>query len=546
MRSVLLAFTVACTVMLPALAIPSQNDTSEPRIHRLSNGKVEAEVSLSPHPRILSYNEPGMESQLLPAPAGEHAGLRLIAIELLDGRQRNFAFSSPARLVEGNETMVLLETEAGEGEDTVGLRLHLILEDGTARLKASCTISNKGTKTRTLAPWAIASLTPKGWMVTNVTRGIENDGWEHARITGYWGSSLADPCLRPGTDALAIDFSRWNGTSALKYGTRTNAGWLAAIRPDLARMLFVTIPYSSNDVYPDEDCNATLWAGDRRGELEWLGPWQQVPAGESLNWEFTWELREAPADTTLAADDYVKYIRAASRYADPSLNASMTSSDVWVLDARGPLTRDSFHKVTEWFSPDGKTSTAVAPLWYNAPRLSPEGGALVWTRDTLVEARSDSLPPWDPRGRSWVAIFRPSERAVKAPTLLLQEGGIESGFALFLAGGHLEAALWSDGTGEPKIARVKTRIEPDQNLAARAVWDPEKNEFRLYVGKVNLQPGDGATLLRTHLPDGLKPSPKSWVGIGRNASLPPQVAPEKPSLFEGSIRRIQIGPKDAE
>jgi hypothetical protein len=110
MRSVLLAFTVACTVMLPALAIPSQNDTSEPRIHRLSNGKVEAEVSLSPHPRILSYNEPGMESQLLPAPAGEHAGLRLIAIELLDGRQRNFAFSSPARLVEGNEPMVLLET----------------------------------------------------------------------------------------------------------------------------------------------------------------------------------------------------------------------------------------------------------------------------------------------------------------------------------------------------------------------------------------------------------------------------------------------------
>lgn len=509
--SPLKAFAALCLLVPPAHA-------EFPAAATIRNEKASLEVSLSPEPRIVSYQLTGQPSLLLDDPGYERTGIRFFALEEKEGRQAGYVFGGRARWIEQSADAGVFESFLGDRD--LKLTVSLKLVPGTTRVTAQCTLANTADTTRRLALWGIASVPPKGWILTTISRGIENGAWTVGRLSKFFMSDSNDPVLKMGRDALAFDLSQWHREGSPKYGTRSNEAWIAVARPDLATLLLFLLPYQSSDKYPDDDCNVTMWFGTTPSkvpyaEAEWMSPWQEIAAGKSLEWTFSFEGRDLPAMENATPDALVNAVRHPQKLLPPSA----ADAGTWRLSDQGPLLKDSFGRVTEFYAADG-TLIAKAPIWFDAPVWSRAG--MEWRDDTLVEAVAAAIPKWSGEGRSWQVTFSGKEDAA-----LLREGDEAGGFSLLVSGGKVHAALWNGPDGV--LVAAPLSAGPEQNVRA---WIESKT-LKLQVGKAEPQ----SAAINFPLP-----RPAQRLALGRDSTQPKGLKLPVVPGFRGPIREISITP----
>lgn len=454
------------------------------------------ELTVSPDPPRL------MSPLLFTDPAGVRSGVRFVALEEVEGKLVNYAFDEAGRVEGGGFT-------AAQTKGEVELRVQ-------AAGAIGCRLTNTATRLRRLALWMIVAVPPRGTLVFSNAGGIEAGRRAHGRLTSFWASAWNAPGLSLEGEAVALDLERSAGVGSIKYGTRSNAGWIAGLRPDLGQMLLGRTTYRPGDQYPDEDCNLEIWAGMTMekvsyAEMEWLSPWQDLAPGRTLAWSVTLETREYASAAT-GAKALVEAVRAPARRAGTAPVEGFTLSGARMVDAFGQVTA---------FYGEGDALAAKAPLWYNAPKQTAEG-ALAWTADTLVEAVPAAIPAWDiAAGRRWVIDFAETPGAPEeARRLLLQDGNREAGLAIYLEKGRCVAALWSGSE-------------------SREVGEPITERRRLEVA---LEPG--AKTLKMGAQTEAVPfemaTPGRRLGIARNAQWPATLEPAEAAGFEGVIYEVGI------
>lgn len=497
---------------------------SAPDVVTLKDARAEVTLANAPYPRVVAYAAEGKPSLLFCDPDGARSGLRFVGLEKRRDGSSEYAFDQAGEWLARAPQKATLRASSGAPGKALQLTAIFRLEDGV--LRVSCSLKNTSAAPRELALWTIAALPARGWMVAPFSRGLENNRWVHGRLVSYWTSSLAEPCLQLGQDGFGLNLQKWSGTSTLKVGTRADAAWAAAARPDLEALLVARWPYAPGDSYPDEDCNATLWMGNSpRGEhyaeMEWLSPWKSLEPGEALRWSFDLQLRDLPPGGELSSDALVQLVRAPCRLTP----AKGLVEDVWRIDARGPLQRDAFGKVTEWYRQDG-ICIARAPFWQDAPEWQAAGPALRWDESTIVEAESSAWPPWQLSGRFWTLEFSPSREGGRQ--MLLQDGTATAGLLLMGGRDQVEAFLW---TSPREVARLAAPLSAGRRHIVKAAFHPEERRFELQV--------DGAAPQSCATGEvGAMPGTK--LSLGRGEVLPPawKMVPLAP--FRGLLYRLEI------
>jgi hypothetical protein len=493
----------------------------------IQNDRIRAFVADSPHPRILALGTVAGGTALLGPAAGLRSGVRLIAVEI-DGRsQVEFPFDEEARWLSSTETSATLEMFSGAGPDRLRLVVEVRIPVDGAALHFSCSLTSESLRPRTLALWAIASLEPKGWILTPLSRGFEDGRWVHGKVVAYWTSTLNAPCLQMGAESLSIDAGRWPGSPDLKYGTRSNAGWIAALRSDLSSLLVASAPYAPADVFPDEDCNFTIWLGthpdsSRYMEMEWLGPWTPVQRGVDMEWKFSLACESLPGEPPADAEEAFALVLSRRTHAANSL--APEGKSIWQLSAATSHLRDRFGRVSRWMA-EGQT-IASTPFWANSPVWNP-AGSFRWDGGTFVEVDPASLPPWTGSGRTWSVDFSPDKD--QFPAMLFLEGDLEAGVCLLLTVTELTAWIWTGGGAGVESLSV-----------------PRPKEGRIHVdltyatspGKLSLAVNGQAPQERL-LPFRLKSVAPS-LALGRPAGMPREVAVAPVASFAGELFRFSI------
>lgn len=524
-------------VLLPAGAALAESLPRKVKKQRsvgraLENAQSQAFVTSFPFFRIFSYQRRGLDSLLREASADDkRGGLRLVALERVDGRQVELPFDHRANWLESDAKRLLLATSAGSGDQKVQLRAEIFLREETGQLEVKCRITHEGSAGREIALWAIAAVPPEGWLITPIAQGLENRQRVHGKIISFWNSPLNAPCLQLGANLLALDLSRWPQSPPLKFGTRSNAAWIAAVRPDRNSLLLLRAAYDPADRYPDQDCNMTLWCGsspdgEAYAEIEALSPWTIVKPKKELKWSFVLEQKTLSSLGEATPETVAKAVRVPELYG-PDRPSDANS---WRFAAEGPLVRDAFGKVMEWRQAKG-APLAQSPLWYNAPEWSADGPSLVWNLDTLVEPISQTLPPWSEKGRAWSLSFAPA--AGDDPRLLFQEGNFETGFAMVTQKKDLIAVLWNRGAGKSlQISRLSGPL-PAGRCTTSASYVPEKKHLVLSI--------NGEPQGEVAVPEEVRPMPARLV-IGRNAQFPKELELQDPQGFAGRLYRLTITP----
>jgi len=484
----------------------------------IKNDRASLTVSLTPEPRITSYQRTGQPSLLLDDPGYDRTGMRFFALEEKEGRQAGTVFGGQARWIEQGPDACTFESVLAD--KNLQLTVALKFAPDTTRVTAHCTLRNTAGATRKLALWGIASVPPKGWIVSTISRGIENGGWVAGRLSKFFMSDGNDRVLKMGRDALTLDLSQWHREGSPKFGTRANEAWIAVARPDLQTVLLMLLPYQSSDRYPDDDSNVTMWFGTTPSnvpyaEAEWLSPWREVAAGKDFEWTFAFEARDLPAMETVNPDTLLTAIR----HPQKLLPQSPADTTAWRLSVGGPLLKDSFQRVTEFYGPGG-ILIAKAPIWYDAPLWSEAG--VTWLDDTLVEAVAATIPDWSEKGRTWRVAFSGRDDAA-----LLREGDEAGGFSLFVSGGKIHAALWNGSEGVLVSAPLADGAAQD----AKA-WIEDKT--------LKLQVGDAA--LHSVAISFSLPSPAKRLALARDSTQPKGLKLPLVPKFRGPIREISITP----
>ena len=524
--------------LVAALPLCGNADSEEPleTVRKIGNSNVELIVRSSPRPRIEALAVPGGSSLLFSDPEGLRSGIRFIALEKDGGRQKELPFDQPSKLIKSETGEAGFFAEAGTDVRRLRLEMTAVPDDDSAAVHLHLKLTNLSNQTRTLALWTIASLPDQGVVVTSVSRAIETGRRRHGNLVSYWSSPMNAPSLRLGQDAVALDLTKWTGDSSLKYGTRNNGGWAASIRPDLGTIFLGTAAYQPDASYPDEDCNITLWVGQSPSgipyaEMEWLSAWTDVAPDESLEWTLNLEARSInPSPPPSQIDELVTLIR--SPQDRPALAAHKEIAD-WSVDAQGPLTVDSFRRVTEFGNgrkADEKAApSAVAPLWFNAPQLS--DSALHWTADTLLQVPADAIPPWNRQIREWTVDF--SADAGAGDQLLLQDGGSDSAMALTHSGTSLTVLLWNQGQTDSPAKLVAPLADSERHVATV--------RLRPSTGRLTLRV-DSLPELSIDLPFSVS-DPKRRVVLGRDFAGPVDFAGPPIGNFTGRIYRFAISLK---
>lgn len=161
-------------------------------------------------------------------------------------------------------------------------------------------LRNDGAWTVEFAPWAITQFRQGGVVILpQPTGNADPEGLLSNRQLMIWPyTKVQDARLQ-----LADDFILLNAQAALppcKIGYFNPHGWMGYW---LDGILFIKRYGAQPDAsFPDHGCNAETYCNDEFVELESLGPLVQLPPGETVVHEETWELYEGLAPTFIPDD----------------------------------------------------------------------------------------------------------------------------------------------------------------------------------------------------------------------------------------------------
>jgi len=152
-------------------------------------------------------------------------------------------------------------------------------------------IKNHGTESIRLAPCAITMLRPNSIALLPQQVGtVDKEGFLPNRNLALWSySRWDDPRLDLGHDLIQV---RSDDTKrAFRLGYFNAQGWLGYVLDDV---FFVKrFGVRRDEVYPDNGCNAEVYATDRAMELESLGALTDLKPQEELVHTETWEVYKA-------------------------------------------------------------------------------------------------------------------------------------------------------------------------------------------------------------------------------------------------------------
>jgi len=152
-------------------------------------------------------------------------------------------------------------------------------------------IKNHGTEPIRLAPCAITMLRPNGTALLPQQVGtLDTEGFLPNRNLSLWSySHWDDPRLDLGHDLIQVKSD--DTKRAFRLGYFNSQGWLGYVFGD---MFFVKrFGVRRDEVYPDNGCNAEVYATNRVMELESLGALVDLKPQEELVHTETWEVHKA-------------------------------------------------------------------------------------------------------------------------------------------------------------------------------------------------------------------------------------------------------------
>ncbi len=164
-------------------------------------------------------------------------------------------------------------------------------------------ITNQGTETTRLAPWALSVMNLHGTAIVPLPPyGAHAENLAPVSVLSLWAyTDLTDPRWTLGDKFVLLRQDALAGTPQ-KLGLQISQGWAAYV---LDSVLFVkTFGFNAGAQYPDYGCNTEIFTDHRILEVESLGPLTDVAPGTSVTQTETWHLfRDVP---TPASDDDVE------------------------------------------------------------------------------------------------------------------------------------------------------------------------------------------------------------------------------------------------
>ncbi len=154
-------------------------------------------------------------------------------------------------------------------------------------------IENLGASTVRLAPWGITMMRTRGVGILPLPTGKSDaDGMQPNRRIALWHySRLDDSRLILRDDLIAVRTDAAAGS--FKIGSLVVAGWLGYLYDDV--MFVKHFGVRRDETYPDQGCNAELYADGHTLELESLAPLADLaPNAEVVHTE-TWNVHNIDA-----------------------------------------------------------------------------------------------------------------------------------------------------------------------------------------------------------------------------------------------------------
>jgi hypothetical protein len=263
---------------------------------RLANSEIELIATTDVGPRIIRFGFVGGKNEFVEyeeqlgrnfgSQYKSYGGHRLWIAPEIEGIT-NHPDNLPVDWKEKNGWLIL--DSQIEKKPKIQKQIRLRISPTENRVDLVHRITNKGSKSRTLAPWALSVMAPGGRAVFPQEPFQPHSRrvlpvrplvlWSYTRMTDaryVWGDNFVE---------IKQDST---STSLQKIGARITKGWAAYINGD--RVFLKKFPLKKNATYPDFGCNAEFFTNAKMLEVESLGPLVTLKRGEWTEHRESWFL----------------------------------------------------------------------------------------------------------------------------------------------------------------------------------------------------------------------------------------------------------------
>ncbi len=260
----------------------------------LENAHIRLEYLADTGPRIVRAYAGGRgENQLaelpdvtLPSPNGEYA--------MYGGHRLWMSPEFPETTYYPENSGLRVERRDGGVQLTAGAnaagvikRMWIKLDPDKAAVDIEHELTNAGSATVMLAPWAITQVPLGGTAVLpRRARWLDPAGLQPNKNIVLWDySTLDDPRLEITREHITVRADGIGG--AFKIGFVNHVGWIGYVRN---RVLFLkSFAPQTESPHPDFGCNAEVYTNHRFLELETLGVLGQLAPGQAVRHSERWE-----------------------------------------------------------------------------------------------------------------------------------------------------------------------------------------------------------------------------------------------------------------
>ncbi len=273
---------------------------------RLTNGTIEAVITVDVGPRILRYGFHGHGNMLgeNPEEMGRTGGAKWrmygghrLWIAPEDESLTMLPDNDPVRWQWNGKTLSLHQDM--DATYRIGKSMHISMLPGGA-LTLSHRLTNHGPKSIPLAPWAITVMTPGGEAILPQepyrTHRVQKTPSRPLVLWPY--TNMADPRVIWGREHIHVR-SDESLRAPFKIGFFSSRGWMLYRKADL---VFIKYHPVHQDVHTDYGCNAEVFTAQHVFELESLGPFVRLAPGKSAQHVECWQILDiASASKALSA-----------------------------------------------------------------------------------------------------------------------------------------------------------------------------------------------------------------------------------------------------
>jgi hypothetical protein len=263
---------------------------------RLANDSVELVISLEVGPRILSYRTPAGTNVFHNYP--KHMGRSGEAKWMNRGGHRLWISPEDSTLSYiPDNTAVPCETlgELSVKVTTPSSSAREIRKDITVTLASSGsgvelnhTLTNEGSTSETIAPWALSVMAPAGIAILpQPPLGQHPRDLLPNRALIIWAfSDTTDSRFHLGKNFISL--RQENNPAPFKFGLAHQGKWAAYLLGD--QLFTKTVAFIEGATYADMGCNFESFTNEDMLEIETLGPLVTLAPGESISHRETWAL----------------------------------------------------------------------------------------------------------------------------------------------------------------------------------------------------------------------------------------------------------------